>query len=56
MNHLISSTSRLTYGKARLVENLHEVYPDDEVKNLYYHLIDLSKIALTWDELSLIHI
>ena len=47
---LISSTSRLTYGKARLVENLHEVYPDDEVKNLYYHLIDLSKIALTGDE------
>ena len=36
---LISSTSRLTYGKARLVENLHEVYPDDEVKNLMDKLL-----------------
>lgn len=41
---LISSTSRLTYGKARLTENLHEVYPEDEVKNLYYHILDLSKL------------
>lgn len=44
---LISSTSRLTYGKARLIEDLHAVYPEDEVKNLYYHLINLSKIVPT---------
>lgn len=44
---LVSSTSRYTYGKPQLVDDLHKVYEGDDIKNLYYNILDLSKINIT---------
>lgn len=41
---LISSTSRYTYGKPQFIEDLHKVYTGDNIKNLYYNVIDLSQL------------
>lgn len=49
---LITSTSRYTYGKPQLSEDLHKVYTGDDVKNLYYHIIDITELAKNSSEAS----
>lgn len=39
---LVSSTSRLKYGKPRFHKELHKTY--DDIKNLYYYVIDLKRV------------
>ena len=41
---LVSSTSRLKYGKPRFHKELHKTYSRDDIKNLYYYVIDLKQV------------
>ena len=41
---LVSSTSRLKYGKPRFHKELHKTYSKDDIKNLYYYVIDLKQV------------
>lgn len=49
---LITSVSRYTYGKPHLNEDLHKVYTGEDVKNLYYNIIDLSSINPNMEDLT----